>query len=84
MGAAATATCLMPFAPMSLLFIPVPIPLWVLTGLYAAMDIWYLDTSTTVGHAAHLGGSIFGALYYFAYLRGHGGIWRTIRRNIRR
>ncbi|KAK4542385.1 hypothetical protein LTR36_006842 [Oleoguttula mirabilis] len=84
MGAAATAACLMPFAPMYLMLIPVPIPLWVVTGLYAAMDIWYLDSGDKVGHAAHLGGSIYGALFYLAYLRGYGGIWQMARRRLRR
>lgn len=84
MGAAAAATCLMPFAPMNLMFIPIPIPLWIVTSLYAAVDIWYLDSGSRIGHSAHLGGSIYGVLYYLAYLRGHGGVWKMIARRLGR
>ncbi|KAK5126233.1 hypothetical protein LTR85_010468 [Meristemomyces frigidus] len=84
MGAAATAACLMPYAPMYLMFVPIPIPLWVVTGIYAALDIFYLDSGDKIGHAAHLGGSVYGALFYFTYLRRYGGVWPMIRRMLKR
>lgn len=85
MGVGAAATCLMPFAPMNLMFIPIRIPLWAMTLAYAAVDIYYLDNaSSRVGHAGHLGGSIFGLVYYFAYLRRMGGIWPMLTSRMRR
>ena len=84
MGAAAVATCLMPLAPMHLMLIPIPIPLWVTTALYAAVDMYYLDKGDHIGHAAHLGGGIYGLLFYFAYLRRFGGIWLLARWGLRR
>lgn len=83
MGAGAAATCLRPFTPMSLMFIPIPIPLWVLTLLYAGFDTYYLHSHDAVGHDAHLGGSVFGALYYLAFLRRGGGIASMLRRGSR-
>ena len=75
MGAAAAATCLVPKAPMQIMFVPVNIPLWVLTVAYVGMDTFYLHSSSPVGHAAHLGGFVFGACYYATSLRRFGGIW---------
>ncbi|KAK5114363.1 hypothetical protein LTR62_002615 [Meristemomyces frigidus] len=83
MGAGAVAACLMPFAPMSLMFIPIPIPLWAITALYAAVDTYFLKSETSrIGHSAHLGGALFGMVYYFGFLRKYGGIWKmmTMRR----
>lgn len=79
MGVGAVATCLVPFAPMQIMFIPINIPLWVLTIVYAAVDTYYLH-STSVGHAAHLGGSIFGVCYYFTFLKRFGGVWYMLGR----
>ncbi|KAF2481869.1 hypothetical protein BDY17DRAFT_325379 [Neohortaea acidophila] len=84
MGAGAVATCLMPFAPMQMMFIPINIPLWVLTLAYAGLDAYYLNASTGVGHSAHLGGAIFGALFYAAYLRRLGGVVQLLKRGSRR
>lgn len=84
MGAAGVATCLMPFAPMNLMFIPIPIPLWVLTGLYATFDIYFMKKNDRIGHAAHLGGMAYGVLYYFLNLRRFGGVWQMARRIGRR
>ncbi|KAF2769008.1 rhomboid-domain-containing protein [Teratosphaeria nubilosa] len=85
MGLGSAATCLMPFSKWTLMFIPIPMPLWLLTGLYAAVDIYFLDSEISpIGHAAHLGGTMFGAVYYLAYLRNYGGIWLSFRRLLRR
>jgi membrane associated rhomboid family serine protease len=74
MAFASAATML---APMQRLFIvpfPVPIPMFILTGAYFAMDVFYLNANDSVGHAAHLGGAAFGVAYYLAALRGYGGV----------
>ncbi|TKA78389.1 hypothetical protein B0A55_04719 [Friedmanniomyces simplex] len=72
MGAGAAAACLMPFAPISVMFIPMP--LWVATVGFAAVDTYFLHSGTTgIGHAAHLGGAFWGVAYYLCFLRGYGG-----------
>ncbi|KAK5172804.1 uncharacterized protein LTR77_002924 [Saxophila tyrrhenica] len=76
MGVGATAACLMPFLPTNIMFIPIAIPLWATTLLFVGVDTYFLHSNSPVGHSAHLGGAIFGAMYYFAYLRRFGGaIW---------
>ena len=83
MGLAGTATCLLPFAPMSFMFIPIPIPLFAMTAVYFGIDAYYLDRGqTNIGHAAHMGGAVFGLAYYFSYLRNYGGLWPMVRRAI--
>lgn len=84
MGAGAVATCLMPTAPMNFMFIPVAIPLWMMTLVYAGIDTYYLHSDSIVGHSAHLGGAIYGVMYYLAYLRNYGGVWQMARRVMRR
>lgn len=85
MAMAAVATCLMPLAPMSFMFIPIPIPLFVLTAAYAAVDTYYINSQKSrIGHSAHLGGFVFGITYYFASLRRRGGIWPLLRHGLRR
>ncbi|GAB7364701.1 hypothetical protein MBLNU230_g5501t1 [Neophaeotheca triangularis] len=83
MGLAATATCLVPMSPM-LLFV-IPMPLWVMTGLYFAADTFFLNSEgSRVGHAAHLGGAAFGGLFYLAMLRRLPmGVWPMITRKMR-
>lgn len=84
MGLGAAATLLMPFAPMNLMLIPIPIPLWAITAGYFALDSYYLNSDSKVGHSAHLGGAVFGAVFYFLMLRNKGGIWTMLRRGLRR
>lgn len=80
MGVGAGAACLMPFAPMNFMFIPVAIPLWATTALFAAVDTYFLHSERSpIGHSAHLGGTVFGLLYYGAYLRKFGGITRWLK-----
>ncbi|KAI7522584.1 hypothetical protein KC331_g19160 [Hortaea werneckii] len=65
LGFGAAATCLAPFTSMTVMFVPVPVPLWVLTVMYAAVDTYFLDDARSlVGHSAHLGGTVFGAVFY--------------------
>ncbi|KAK4497159.1 hypothetical protein PRZ48_011609 [Zasmidium cellare] len=85
MGMGAAATLLKPFAPMYLMFIPIPIPLWILTTGYFAFDTYFLNSDTSrTGHSAHLGGAVFGAAFYFLALRSRGGIWTMLSRGLRR
>ncbi|KAK3207412.1 hypothetical protein GRF29_103g976501 [Pseudopithomyces chartarum] len=49
----------------------IPVPLGVLMAGYAIYDGYYLNSqTTTVAHAGHLGGTVFGILYFLAKLRG--------------
>lgn len=70
-------TCTM-FAPMAQARIMgiIPAPLVLLTGGYFLMDTYLMQSgqATGIGHAAHLGGGVFGALYYALFLRRYGGI----------
>ncbi|WPG98122.1 Hypothetical protein R9X50_00090800 [Acrodontium crateriforme] len=80
-GFSAAATCLVPKAPMYIMFIPVAIPLWACTAVFLGIDLFYLDDdSSLVGHAAHLGGFGFGLAYYALGLSRFGGILRAGRR----
>lgn len=74
MAFASVATCLAPMIRLLIFPLPVPIPMFILTGAYFAMDIFYLNANDSVGHSAHLGGAVFGVLYYLAALRGYGGV----------
>lgn len=48
------------------------LPAWLLMALYVFYDSSRLDDLTSeVGHAAHLGGAAFGAVFYFVALRGN-------------
>lgn len=47
------------------------LPAWLLMALYIFYDSSRLnDLNSEVGHAAHLGGAAFGAIFYFLALRG--------------
>ncbi|KAF2717863.1 hypothetical protein K431DRAFT_232181 [Polychaeton citri CBS 116435] len=73
-----TASCLMPRAPIMVFF--VPMPLWAATAGYIAFDLYSLESADNIGHAAHLGGALFGAAYYLLSLRRYGGIFRSLKR----
>lgn len=74
MGVGSAAMCLLPNARV-LLFAVVPVPLWVLVPAYFVYDAYYLNAQDSrVGHAGHIGGSIFGVVYYALFLRKFGGI----------
>lgn len=79
-GFAAAAALIAPTMKMRLFFIPVGIPMWILAGAYTAMDVFYLNNNDNVGRSAHLGGTVFGAVYYLAALRGYGGVSRLLSR----
>lgn len=83
MGMGAAATLLAPMTQMVVLVFPAP--LFLVTAGYVAADTYYLDSKTSrIGHAAHLGGLAFGAVYYFVSLRRFGGVWQWVRRALRR
>lgn len=87
MGLGGAATCLAPMSPMYLMLIPIPIPLFVITGAYFAFDAFYLDKGfrigdAKVGHSAHLGGVAMGVVYYLTFLRNRGGVWPALRRAV--
>ncbi len=53
-----------------LVFGAVRMPMWLLMLLYILYDTARLtDQSSTVGHAAHLGGAAFGAVFYLLWMR---------------
>lgn len=78
-GFSAAATCLMPFARMGFMFIPVAMPMWVMTGVYLGVDLYLLGSNDNVGHDAHIGGALCGMLYYAVFLRKFGGISSMLR-----
>lgn len=53
-----------------------PAPLWVATGAYFFLDTYMMRSGaeSSVGHSAHIGGGVFGILYYTLLLRRFGGI----------
>ncbi len=74
-----------------LLFGIVPIPALIGALLFVALDLWGLTAQTRgaalpIGHGAHLGGALCGALFWAVYLRGRfggsigprGGAHRTV------
>lgn len=69
-----------PWMQVSLMFIPIPVSLPIVWGLFTAWDFYNLHmarqngdspsaSGSVVGYAAHLGGSAFGALYWLVRLR---------------
>lgn len=80
MGVSSAATMLAPMLPMGFMFIPVPVPMFVLTGAYFAWDLFWLNSNDRIGRSAHLGGAVFGVVYYFAALRGYGGVVQMLSR----
>lgn len=53
-----------PSVPLSLLFIPIPIPAWLFGIVYLLVE-YFMDRrgGSGVAHDAHIGGAIFGILY---------------------
>jgi membrane associated rhomboid family serine protease len=57
-----------------LLFAVIPVPALAGALLFVAIDVWGLfaqgrGAGLPIGHGAHLGGALSGALFYFTYLR---------------
>lgn len=86
MGVGALTACMIPNAPMQLMLIPITFPLWVFVAGYGVVDAYLLDSPTSgIAHAGHLGGLVFGAAYYLAFMRRSPmGVWRSVQRMISR
>ncbi|KAK4942747.1 hypothetical protein LTR10_017507 [Elasticomyces elasticus] len=70
MGLGAAASFAAPRAWVTLFGI-VPMPLWAVMGVYIAWDTYMVKSPASgIGHAAHLGGAVAGAVYYGLVLRG--------------
>ena len=69
-------TMLAPNMRAGFLFLPVSMPLWVLTGAFFVVDTYFMqkETQTGIGHSAHIGGALWGALYYALAMRKFGGV----------
>ena len=63
----AVGTLLNPWAPL----VYVPLPLWTATTYFFYDDFRELAANDGVGHASHLGGAVFGIIYFLAFLRRH-------------
>ena len=75
MGLGAAVSLAMPRAKVLMMGV-IPAPMWALMIGYTVYDSARLDDRTSgVGHAAHLGGATFGALYYLLALRRGGGLF---------
>ncbi|ETN47088.1 uncharacterized protein HMPREF1541_01278 [Cyphellophora europaea CBS 101466] len=74
-GVAMTATMLFPTSTASL-FGVLKLPLWAMTGGFFLLDTYLAESGaqTGIGHAAHVGGGAFGAVYYALFLRRFGGV----------
>lgn len=84
MGVGAVAACLAPTLPVQLMFIPIPMPLILLVASYAAVDSYFVNSTTSrIGHSAHLGGGVAGVAYYLLFLTRLGGVSSILRRGIR-
>ncbi|KAI0840302.1 hypothetical protein F5Y06DRAFT_253740 [Hypoxylon sp. FL0890] len=70
-GIGSAMACMMPKQRFNVFFIPVGIPLWALMLGYIAYDSYGVrrPEKSNIGHAAHLGGAAFGALFYALRLR---------------
>ena len=71
---------LAPFLPIGFILVPVRVPMFVMTGAYFAWDLFWLNSDDNVGRSAHLGGALFGVVYYLAALRGYGGVSQLLAR----
>jgi len=57
------AACVAPRFPMNIMFIPISVPLAAVAGIYMLVDASFAGSATsTVAHAAHLGGGAVGVL----------------------
>ncbi|KAF2155351.1 hypothetical protein K461DRAFT_111949 [Myriangium duriaei CBS 260.36] len=64
------ASCVAPLTPVNVMFIPIDIPLAVVAGVYFLIDAKFAgSTTSTVGHAAHLGGGAIGAVAWALLFR---------------
>ncbi|TKA68024.1 hypothetical protein B0A49_07926 [Cryomyces minteri] len=85
MGFGTALSLLAPHVKLYVFPLPVPLPIWVVVGGFTLVDAYLKDSAASrVGHAAHLGGALAGAVYYAVYLRRFGGVWPMLARLVRR
>jgi len=53
-----------------MLFAILPVPLWLIAGLYVIYDLSMLTVDNTGGHLSHIGGAIFGVWFAMKYKQG--------------
>jgi membrane associated rhomboid family serine protease len=70
-GVLTFATCAFPFMPVKLLGF-IPCQMWMSTLGFFALDAGVVGSGiwSPIGHSAHIGGSIFGTLFYLVFTRG--------------
>jgi membrane associated rhomboid family serine protease len=73
MGITGAVACLAPRQKMAIFGI-IPVPMWAIGVFTAAYNVYFVGASSRVAHDAHLGGAIFGVLFYILRLRKFGGI----------
>ena len=83
-GIGAAIACTYPLVPFQIMLVPIKFPLWLFAVGYVVYDSYSLNSEgSNIGHAAHLGGSAFGALFHLLFLRKHGSVislWGASRR----
>lgn len=60
---------LYPNEKMSLLLVPVPLPIWVIVGIFVLIQLFLIPTSFRIAYEAHLGGLAAGILLAPAIVR---------------
>ncbi|KAH8670823.1 hypothetical protein BX600DRAFT_457603 [Xylariales sp. PMI_506] len=70
-GLSAAVTLLRPQTMVSVPLLPKPVPMWMYTLAYLSYTLvgMELKDRSQVGHAAHLGGMAFGAVFYLLFSR---------------
>lgn len=75
-GLIAVGACYAPHLHWTMMMIPIPIPGWIVLAGGAAFSVgaFVNEWIPSIGHDAHLGGMVFGVIYYYALLRGRKGV----------
>jgi membrane associated rhomboid family serine protease len=70
-GVLAALGILMPRAQLSGIFIPIPMPAWVMVLIYLGVEIYHILYHPTPGiaHYAHIGGALCGAILLLSWKR---------------
>lgn len=70
-GVIFAAIAIFPKMGIYFFFVPIPIPAWIFGTLYFAYSVHMMlnpKAWDTLGHAAHLGGAVFGLLFVLAFV----------------
>ena len=70
LGHLTIVACTAPYSTVQMIMVPIPMPLWVATSVFAvgSVAMLKLDWLPMNDHAGHLGGMVFGGLLYFVAL----------------